>query len=219
MQCITRAGSNIGATTILFGDPLRYSQIKLILKIYIVGLLQTLPWCEAVSQVWAGPLIWNCAVYRNYWGTHTRLGTGIKLSFRTADYYSWLLSVAVTSDGGAWQAECQSCPLISQECPTPAPGPDYYLLHSWATCLLQVAYFKARSVEMWAGGRPNSLPTPVSELSITKPTLGSLPRASKQPVWRKFDGIGWDIKKSLQVFSRYSRWWIEFSSLMVMKVN
>ena len=22
-----------------------------------------------------------------------------------------------------WQAECQSCPLISQECPTPAPGP------------------------------------------------------------------------------------------------
>ena len=43
-----------------------------------------------------------------------------------------------------WQAECQSCPLISQECPTPAPGPDY--LHSGAlascynpTCLLQPA--------------------------------------------------------------------------------
>ena len=37
-------------------------------------------------------------------------------------------------------------------------------------------------VEMWAGLRPNSLPTPVSELSITKPTLGSVPRAWKQAV-------------------------------------
>ena len=98
-------------------------------------------------------------------------------------FVSVFVSVAVTG-GAAWQAECQSCPLISQECPTPAPGPSYYL-HSGAlafyykaTCLL----LGARSVEMWAGRRPNSLPTPVSELSITKPTLGSLPRALKQPL-------------------------------------
>ena len=79
-----------------------------------------------------------------------------------------------------WQAECQSCPLISQECPTPAPGPHNTMpWHNITQHTIQYHIIPQQIpphhtciVEMWAGLRPNSLPTPVSELSITKPTLG-----------------------------------------------
>ena len=89
-----------------------------------------------------------------------------------------------------WQAECQSCPLISQECPTPAPGPHNTMpWHNITQHTIQYhtiphhnRFHHTCIVEMWAGLRPNSLPTPVSELSITKPTLGSVPRAWKQAV-------------------------------------
>ena len=147
-----------------------YGANNLILK----KTLKRMRLCEAVSHIGVGTLILYCTFLRYI----------VTLVPEQLPYYNFVfvfVSEAVTG-GGAWQAECQSCPLISQECPTPAPGPDY--LHSVAlascykpTCLLQPA---TRSVEMWAGRRPNSLPTPVSELSITKPTLGSLPRASKE---------------------------------------